>query len=34
VEARHSELAARVELARVTGALDLQWLRDNLEETR
>jgi outer membrane protein TolC len=34
VEARHAELASRVELARLTGTLDLQWLRDNLEEIR
>lgn len=30
VEARHREIAARVELARVTGQLDLAWLSRNL----
>jgi outer membrane protein TolC len=30
VEARHREIAARVELARVTGQLDLAWLDRNL----
>jgi len=30
VEARHREIAARVELARVTGQLDLEWLGRNL----
>ena len=30
VEARHREIAARVELARVTGVLDVAWLARNL----
>jgi outer membrane protein TolC len=31
VEARHHEIAARVELARVTGVLDMGWVQRNLE---
>jgi outer membrane protein TolC len=31
VEARHAEIAARVELARVVGELDSEWLKRNLE---
>jgi len=31
VEARHREIGARVELARVTGALEIDWLNANLE---
>ena len=34
VEARHAELAARAELARVTGRLDRMWVSENLEEAR
>ncbi len=33
VEARNLEITARVELARVTGALNLSWLEENLEHT-
>jgi len=31
VEARHGEIAARIELSRVTGSLDLEWLEQKLE---
>jgi len=31
IEARHAEIAARIELARVTGELSLAWLALNLE---
>jgi outer membrane protein TolC len=31
VEARHAEIAARVELARITGTLDLAWIEGTLE---
>lgn len=31
VEARHAEIAARVEIARVTGTLDLAWIEKTLE---
>jgi outer membrane protein TolC len=31
VEARHAEIAARVEVARVTGTLDLAWIERTLE---
>jgi outer membrane protein len=34
VEARHAEIAARVELARVIGELTLEWLDGNLEIAR
>jgi outer membrane protein len=34
IEARHREIAARAELARVTGTLDLAWFEQNLEEER
>jgi outer membrane protein len=34
IEARYREIAARAELARVTGDLDLAWLTQNLEEER
>jgi outer membrane protein TolC len=33
-EARRAEITARVELARLTGALNLDWLNDNLETER
>ena len=31
VEAQHGEIAARVELARLTGHLDLEWIARHLE---
>ena len=34
IEARHREIAARAELARVTGSLDPAWLTQTLEEVR
>ncbi len=34
VQARHAEIAARVELARVTGELTVEWLARNLENTQ
>lgn len=34
IEARYREIAARAELARVTGTLDLAWFGQNLEEDR
>ena len=34
IEARHREIAARSELARVTGTLDPEWFEQNLEVGR
>ena len=34
IEARHGEIAARIELARVTGELSPQWLANHLESVR
>jgi outer membrane protein TolC len=34
VEARHAEIAARVELARVAGELSLDWLADAVGAAR
>ncbi len=34
IEARHGELASRVELARLSGRLDRSWLNENLEAAR
>jgi outer membrane protein TolC len=34
LEARHALLLSRIELARLTGELDLDWLAEHLEEVR